>query len=90
VEYEWDEEKAVANLRKHGVDFADAALVLEDEHALTMGDLYSEDEDRFVTTGRDSEERLLVVVYTWRGERIRLISAREATRRERREYEKNL
>ena len=90
VEYEWDEKKASANLRKHGIDFADAALVLEDEYALTVTDLYSQDEDRFVTTGRDPEGRLLIVVYTWRGERIRLISAREATGRERREYEKNL
>jgi hypothetical protein len=53
VEYEWDEEKAAANLRKHGVDFADAALVLEDELALTMRDLYSENEARFVSIGRD-------------------------------------
>jgi uncharacterized DUF497 family protein len=75
VEYEWDEEKAAANLRKHGVDFADAALVLEDELALTMRDLYSENEARFVSIGRDPYGRLLTVVYTWRGERIRLISA---------------
>lgn len=89
VEYEWDEEKAVANLRKHCVDFADAALVLEDELASTMRDLYSEREERFVTLGRDPGGRLLVVVYTWRGERARLISAREATSKERRDYEKN-
>ena len=88
VEYEWDEEKAAANLRKHGVDFADAALALEDELALTMTDLYSEREARFVTVGRDPYERLLAVVYTWRGERIRLISARETTSKERRDYEK--
>jgi uncharacterized DUF497 family protein len=66
VEYEWDEEKAAANLRKHGVDFADAALVLEDQLAFTMRDLYSE-EERFVTMGRDPYGRLLVVIYTWRG-----------------------
>jgi uncharacterized protein len=90
VEYEWDEAKAATNLRKHGVDFADAALVLEDEHALTLSDLYSEDEERFVTTGHDPQGRLLVVAYTWRGECIRLISAREATRRERRDYESSL
>ncbi|HEV8581033.1 MAG TPA: BrnT family toxin [Thermoanaerobaculia bacterium] len=90
MEYEWDEEKAAANLRKYGVDFTDAALVLEDEHALTLSDLYSESEERFVTTGRDPQGRLLVVIYTWREERIRLISAREATRRERRDYEKDL
>jgi uncharacterized DUF497 family protein len=89
VEFEWDEEKAVTNLRKHRVDFADAALVLEDELASTMRDLYSEREERFVTLGRDPNGRLLVVVYTWRGERARLISAREATSKERRDYEKN-
>lgn len=87
VEYEWDDEKAAANFRKHGVDFADAALMLEDELALTMRDLFSE-EERFVALGRDPNGRLLVVVYTWRGERIRLISARETTSKERRDYEK--
>jgi uncharacterized protein len=88
VEYEWDDDKADANLRKHGVDFADAALVLEDELALTSRDLYSENEERYVTIGRDPYGRLLVVVYTWRGESLRLISAREANSRERRYYEK--
>jgi uncharacterized protein len=89
VEYEWDEEKAAANLRKHRVDFADAALVLEDELASTMRDLYSGHEERFVTLGSDPNGRLLVVVYTWRGERARLISAREATNKERRDYEES-
>ena len=88
MEFEWDEEKAIANFRKHGVDFADAALVLEDEFAFTIRDLYSGDEERFVTLGHDPRGRLLVVV-TWRGERIRLISARETTSKERRDYEKN-
>lgn len=90
VEYEWDPTKAAANLRKHGIDFADAALVLEDELALTTRDLYSKDEERFVTLGHDPQGRLLVVVYTWRGDRIRLISARQATSRERRDFEKGL
>ncbi len=90
VEYEWDKDKADANLRKHRVDFADAALVLEDELASTMRDLYSGHEERFVTLGCDPNGRLLVVVYTWRGERARLISAREATNKERRDYERNL
>jgi uncharacterized DUF497 family protein len=87
VELEWDEAKAAANLRKHGIDFADAALVLEDELALTRRDLYTEHEHRFVTLGLDPTGRPLVVVYTWRGERIRLISACMATGKERREYE---
>jgi len=88
VEYEWDEKKAAANLHKHGVDFADAALALEDELAFTMRELYSGDEERFVTLGCDPQGRLLVVVYTWRKDRIRLISARETTSKERRDYEK--
>jgi uncharacterized protein len=90
VGYEWDEGKAATNLRKHGVDFADAALVLEDELARTLRDLSSEREERYVTLGHDPSGRLLVVIYTWRGEQIRIISAREATGRERRDYEESL
>ena len=85
--YEWDPAKARQNLRKHGVDFADAVTVLEDEAALTIRDPFSEQEQRWITLGVDALGRLLVVVYTWRGDRIRLISARPATPRERRQYE---
>lgn len=84
--YEWDEFKARANERKHGVDFADAALVLEDDRALTVRDDAS-DEERWITLGCDALGRLLVVVYTWRDEVARLISARKATLAERRQYE---
>jgi len=87
VGYEWDPAKARQNLRKHGVDFADAVTVLEDEAALTIRDPFSEQEQRWITLGVDALGRLLVVVYTWRGDRIRLISARPATPRERRQYE---
>lgn len=90
VVFEWDERKATANLRKHGVDFAEAALVLEDDLALTVRDPDAHDEERWVTMGHDPSRRVLVVVYTWRGERIRLISARRATGAERRRYEKEL
>jgi len=83
---EWDWDKASANLRKHGVDFADAATVLEDEAARTMPDDHP-DEDRWVTLGLDALGRLLVVVFTWRDDEPRLISARKATRKERRHYE---
>jgi uncharacterized protein len=83
---EWDPGKAAENLRKHGVDFADAVTVLNDESALTIND-DEEGEDRFVTLGTDALGRLLVVVYTWRGDEVRVISARRATRAERREYE---
>ena len=84
--FEWDIQKAATNRRKHGVDFADAVSVLEDPSALTLED-ERETEERFVTIGMDSLGRVLVVVYTWRGERVRLISARHATRSERRQYE---
>ena len=84
---EWDPGKARLNVRKHGVSFADAVAPLEDEGALTMRDPSSYDEDRWVTMGRDVLGRVLVVVYTWRGESVRLISALKATARERRRYE---
>ena len=86
MECEWDRRKALANLRKHGVHFADAAMVLYDDSALTVID-DDPREERFVTLGGDALGRILVVVYTWRGERIRLISARKATPTERKEYE---
>ena len=74
--------KAASNLSKHGVDFADAVIALEDELALTLDDDHP-DERRFITLGTDALGRVLVVVYTFRGEKIRIISAREATPRER-------
>ncbi len=86
MEFEWDPRKAATNLRKHGVDFADAATVLYDELAVTVPD-DDPDEDRCVTMGMDAPGRVLVVVYIWRGERARLISARHATGPERRWYE---
>lgn len=84
---EWDPGKARLNVRKHGISFADAVASLEDEGALTMRDPFFDDEERWVTMGRDLLGRMLVVVYTWRGESVRLISARKATARERRRYE---
>ena len=86
MSFEWDRQKAETNQRRHGVDFADAVSVLEDPSALTLDD-EREGAERFVTIGMDSLARVLVVVYTWRGERVRVISARRATRSERREYE---
>jgi uncharacterized DUF497 family protein len=87
VGFEWDERKARANLRKHRVDFADAATVFEDDRALTVANDDPEKE-HYVTIGMDALGRVLVVVYTMRGERI--ISARQATRRERAEHEQGL
>lgn len=83
---EWDASKAAANRRKHGIDFADAVTVLHDESALTIAEEHP-DEDRYVTMGADALGRILVVVYTWREERARLISARKATPHEQELYE---
>ncbi|MDQ6800057.1 MAG: BrnT family toxin [Acidobacteriota bacterium] len=85
--FEWDDEKRHTNLRKHAVEFADAVSAFEDDNAITLRDEDSEGEERFVTLARDAFGRVLVVVYTWREEKIRLISARKATRRERKQYE---
>lgn len=86
MSYEWDERKRLSNLRDHRIDFADAVSALEDEAALTVPDDDVEEEDRFITLGADLFGRVLVVVYTWRGDTIRLISARKATRLERKQY----
>jgi uncharacterized protein len=85
MEIEWDPNKAKANVRKHGVSFADAVLVLSDDLAITIEDPRHA-EQRFVTLGRDALGRVLVVVYTYREDQIRLISAREATPTERARY----
>ena len=88
MEFEWDAGKAASNQHKHGVDFADAATVLYDGFAVTLPDDHPS-EQRFVTIGVDALGRLLVVVYAWRDECVRLISARRATARERRQYEES-
>lgn len=85
---EWDPAKAAANFAKHGIQFADAVSALEDDVALTIRDPYSE-EDRWITVGMDALGRILVVVYTWRGDNIRMISARRATSQERHQYEES-
>jgi uncharacterized DUF497 family protein len=85
--FEWDDAKARDNLRKHGVDFADAATVFEDELALTVPDV-GIDEERYLTLATDAIGRILVVVYAWRGDHIRIISARKASPSERQNYGK--
>ncbi len=87
MEYEWDPAKAKANLRKHRIAFADAALALEDPRALTMADPDASGEQRFVSLGSDPKGRVLVTVFTPRGRRTRIISSRKASRNERRTYE---
>ena len=86
--FEWDGEKAEQNLKKHEVSFEEAATVFGDPLSITIDDLlHSEDEDRFVTIGESFQRRLLVVVHTDRGDNIRIVSSRRATRRERENYE---
>jgi uncharacterized protein len=88
MEFEWDAEKAERNPAKHGVSFQEAATVFGDPLSITYDDPdHSQDEDRFLTFGHSSEGRLLVVSHTDREERIRIISARPATRREKKQYE---
>jgi len=89
VGFQWDEaNKAGANFRKHGVRMPEAIPVFDDPHAITIADDESDpDEQRFVTLGMGAAGRLLVVVYTWRGENIRIISARPAEAHEREQYE---
>jgi len=87
MSYEWDPAKSRANLAKHGVDLADAVAEFEDPLALTRPDPDARGERRFVTLGCDAFGRLLVVVYTERDACIRVISARLATKQERKSYE---
>jgi uncharacterized protein len=90
MEVEWDPNKAVINLQKHGVRFSDAEAVLFDPNALSFEDTTTQGEQRFIAIGMDHLWRLLVVVYTDRGNRVRLISARSATRSERQQYESGI
>lgn len=85
--FEWDPGKAAANLRKHGVRFAtEAVSAFDDNDAITVRDEVP-DEQRFILLGMSMKARLIVLVYTYRGESIRIISARPATPRERKQYE---
>ena len=87
--FEWDENKAGDNSAKHGVYFEEAATVFGDPLSLTIEDPeHSREEQRFITLGESLYRRVLVVVHTDRRDSIRIISAREATRKERRQYER--
>jgi hypothetical protein len=88
MEFEWDEAKADSTLRKHGVSFAEAMSVFGDQLSLTAYEPdHAEDEDRYLTIGLSADGRLLIVSHTDPGEVVRIISAREVTPRERRDYE---
>lgn len=89
VEFEWNENKATLNLKNHKISFTEAATVFIDSLAITILDPeHSFDEEREITVGWSNRLRLLLVAHTERGERIRIISARELTRTEREAYEK--
>jgi hypothetical protein len=86
--FEWDANKAGSNLAKHGVGFEEAATVFGDPMSITIPDpMHSQTEARFIILGYSHAGRLLVVIHTERGDNIRIISARRASRRERAQYE---
>ena len=88
LDFEWDEEKAAANLKKHKITFEEAKTVFADPLAITIDDpKHSIDERRFVDTGASANGKILVVSYTEREQKIRLISCRKATKTERKIYE---
>jgi uncharacterized DUF497 family protein len=88
VEFEWDPDKERSNIEKHGVDFTEPATVFGDPSELTISDPdHSVGEFRFLSLGHSSLNRILIVSYTERGDRIRIISARTASPKERRQYE---
>jgi uncharacterized DUF497 family protein len=90
VTYEWDTAKAAANVRKHGVSFEEAASVFLDPAAITFLDPDSQEEDRGITIGRSGQGRILFVAHTEREDRLRIISARRATRQEQEQYEEGI
>lgn len=88
LQLEWDANKAASNLQKHGVSFEEAKTVFGDQFSLTIYDeAHSITEDRFIDIGKADSGRVLVVVYTELGERIRIMSSRVAERRERQQYD---
>lgn len=88
LDFEWDPAKAEANLKEHGVSFDEATTILRDTLSITISDPdHSDSEDRFIDIGMSHRMRLLVVSYTERQDKIRIISARQPTRAERRSYE---
>ena len=87
IVFEWDENKANANLFKHGISFGEAATVFGDPLSLTIPDVsHSLNEKRYITLGKSLNNHLIVVVHTDRAEKIRIISARKASQKERKQY----
>ncbi|UBF24377.1 BrnT family toxin [Kovacikia minuta CCNUW1] len=90
MEFEWDESKADANLKKHGVSFEEAKTVFDNPMAVIFDDeAHSIDEQREIIIGHSRRNRLLLVSFTERSDSIRIISARSVTQREREDYEQN-
>jgi hypothetical protein len=90
LEFEWDENKANANFQKHGISFDKAKTVFDDPNSITISDSkHSSSEDRYIDIGLSSQGQLLVVVYTERGSKIRIISSRKPTAKEAEVYERN-
>jgi uncharacterized DUF497 family protein len=90
MRFEWDAGKAARNLTKHGLSFQEAATVLGDPLSVTFADPdHSRSEDRFITIGHTRRGRLVLVAHADRGTNVRIISAREATTRERKIYEES-
>ena len=90
MDFEWDPAKARSNFTKHGICFSDVEPAFYDQYAISMPDPGVSSEERFVLIGMDAIGRIVVVVYTYRGSSIRIISARAATRSERKSYEKGI
>ncbi len=91
LQFEWDPQKAAHNKQKHGVTFEEAATVFADPLSATFNDPdHSNDEERFVIIGVSQQQRLLMVSHTERENRIRIISSRELTAPERKQYEESI
>lgn len=90
MDIEWDPAKARSNLAKHGISFSDVEPVFYDEFGLSMPDLPSREEERFLLVGSDALGRLLTVSYAYRINAVRIISVRLSTKSERKEYEKGI
>jgi len=90
MDFEWDPAKARSNLAKHGISFSDVETAFYDQYAISVPDPGASGEERFILVGMDALGTIVVVVYTYRGDSIRIISARRATRSEREGYEEGI
>ena len=88
TQFEWDRKKSESNFRKHGISFYEAQTVFIDEFSISNPDPdHSEDEERYILIGKSNKNRILIIAYTERRDKIRLINARKATRSEQKKYE---